>query len=252
MSLSILILCFFAGLAGFVDSIVGGGGLIQLPILFIVYPAAAPSILMGTNKLASVGGTALAVVRFAMKIEIPWGAVIPASLVACLSSYLGAHAIALVNPSIFKPIILTILIAVAAFTYTRKNLGDSHCPKVEGRKAMWLGLLIGAVLGFYDGFVGPGTGSFLIFAFITIFGFSFLNASACSKVINLCTNLSPVVYFALNGNIMYEVAFPMMAANIFGSFLGTKLAFMRGNAFIRKLFLVVVAAVIARFAYDLL
>lgn len=244
-------LCFFALMAGLIDSIAGGGGLIQLPALFIVLPHVPVSTLLGTNKLASISGTSVATLQYARHISIDWKATLPATITALIASFLGARTVTLVNPSTMRPLILVMLIAIAIYTFIRKDFGSLHAPRLDRVKGSLVSIATGALIGFYDGFFGPGTGSFLIFVFIGIFGFSFLSASASSKVVNLATNLSAVLYFAFTGNIIYTTAILMGLCNILGAVIGTRLAILRGNRFVRIFFLAVVACLIAKLAFDL-
>ena len=252
--MDLLWLCGFAFLAGLVDSVVGGGGLIQLPALLLLLPAplaAAIPAVFGTNKLSSICGTSIAVIQYARRIAIPWRIVLPAAATAFAFAFLGARVVSLLPKDLLKPIILVLLVLVALWTYTQKNWGQLHAPKLTPRAALAFAVLVGAVIGFYDGFFGPGTGSFLIFAFIGLFGFDFLNASAGAKVVNFATNLAAVIYFAATDSIYYAYALPMGACNILGSLVGTRLAILKGNRFVRAFFLCVVAAIIARLAYDM-
>jgi uncharacterized membrane protein YfcA len=150
-----------------------------------------------------------------------------------------------------KPVILLLLVVVAIYTYTRKNIGKSQGRKFTLRIEMLLALGLGATIGFYDGFFGPGTGSFLIFGFVGLFGFDFLLASASAKIVNLATNLAAVGWFGSTGNILYKYALPMALANILGAIIGSRLAMLKGNEFIRRFFLGVVLLLIIRFAYEL-
>lgn len=237
-------------MAGLIDSIAGGGGLIQLPALFIVLPHVPLATLLGTNKLASISGTSVATLQYARHIRIDWKATLPATITALIASFLGARTVTLVNPGTMRPLILIMLIAIAVYTFMRKDFGSLHAPRLDRVKGYLVSIATGALIGFYDGFFGPGTGSFLIFVFIGIFGFSFLSASASSKVVNLATNLSAVLYFAFTGNIIYTTAILMGLCNILGAVIGTRLAILRGNRFVRIFFLVVVACLIAKLGYD--
>jgi uncharacterized protein len=248
-------LCAFAFLAGLVDSVVGGGGLIQLPALFLFLPqdlAASIPAVFGTNKMSSICGTSVAAWQYARRVKIHWASIVPAGLAAFIFSFLGARTVTLIQSGVLRPIILILLIAVAFHTYRRKDLGSVHAPHFTGHHERLAGLVVGSGIGFYDGFFGPGTGSFLIFIFVGLFGFDFLAASASSKVINVATNLSAVLYFGFTGNILYEYALPMGACNILGALVGTRLAILKGNRFVRIFFLVIVAAIILRFGYDVL
>ncbi|MBM3879281.1 MAG: sulfite exporter TauE/SafE family protein [Verrucomicrobia bacterium] len=248
-------LCGFAFLAGLVDSVVGGGGLIQLPALFLFLPSPAAAVIptvLGSNKMSSICGTGMAVVQYARRIRLPWPSLWPAAGAALVCSFAGARAVTLIQPAVLEPLVLGLMVAVAVYTFVRKDLGSLHAPHLDARSERWLGLGVGAVIGFYDGFFGPGTGSFLIFAYIGLFGFDFLRASASAKVINFATNLSALAYFAATDHILYRYALPMGLCNILGAIAGTRLAILRGNRFVRALFLIVVTVMILRFAWDVL
>ena len=252
----IVYLCALAFLAGFVDSVVGGGGLVQLPGLFILLPKplteSIPTV-FGTNKLASILGTSVALAQYARRVSIHWATILPAAAAAFCFSFLGGWVVTRVSGSNgFKPILLILLIAVAVYTFWRKDFGSLHAPRLTPRGERAAGLLIGAGIGFYDGFFGPGTGSFLIFIFIGLFGFDFLTASASAKVINVATNLSVVLYFGATDHILYRFAVPMGVSNILGALLGSRLAILKGNAFVRGFFMIVVSVMIARFGWDVL
>ncbi len=246
-------LCGFAFLAGFVDSVVGGGGLIQIPALLLFLPpeqAAAVPAVLGTNKLSSICGTGMALAQYAKRIAIPWRSMLPAAVVAFVLSLAGARTVSILSTAVLKPLVLVLLIAVAICTFARKDLGRLHAPRFAARREIWMALLIGAVIGFYDGFFGPGTGSFLIFLFVGLLGFDFLTASASAKVINFATNLSAVGYFAATDRILYGYAVPMGACNLLGSILGARMAISRGNRFVRWFFLAVVGVLILRYGWE--
>jgi hypothetical protein len=240
---------FFAGL---VDAVVGGGGLIQIPALFTVLPAESPATLFGTNKCASVVGTGNAAWRYARQVRMPWRTTLPAALAAFAFSYAGAAAVAWLPREMLRPLILLLLVGAAVYTFIRKDFGALHRPLHAGRRELIWAILLGAVIGFYDGFFGPGTGSFLIFLFVRFFGFDFLHASAAAKVVNVATNLAALAYFVPNGYWIAPLAAGMAVCNVAGSVAGTSLALRYGSGFVRRLFLLVVALLIIRFAYDLL
>jgi uncharacterized membrane protein YfcA len=245
----------FALLAGFVDAVVGGGGLIQLPALLLLLPADQSqdvAAVLGTNKMASIWGTAMAVTRYAPRVRIPWHAIVPAAATAFVFAWLGATAVSHLERAILEPIVLVLLVGVTIYTAVRPQLGDLHAPAFTARHERVAGVIVGALLGFYDGFFGPGMGSFLIFVFIGVFGFDFLIASASAKVINAATNLAALLLFAATGRVLYRYALPMAVCQIAGSVAGTHLAMQRGNRFVRVLFLVVATALIARFGWEVL
>jgi uncharacterized membrane protein YfcA len=246
----LLLLCFFAFLAGFVDSIVGGGGLILLPALIILRTDLELATVLGTNKGSAVWGTLTSTIQYSRFVGIPWRVMLPAALAGFVFSALGAFTVTHVRNDFLRPFIIVLLVAVAIYTFFKKDFGTLHAPKVNEQKQRLIALAAGAVIGFYDGFFGPGTGSFLIFIFIGLVGFSFLAASASAKVINFAANFSAFLLFAATGHIEYSLALPLALCNITGSLLGSRLAVLRGSGFVRVLFLVVVTGVIARLSYD--
>lgn len=239
-----------AFIAGAIDAVVGGGGLIQIPALFAAYPGTSPATLFGTNKFASVFGTANATWRYARQVRMPWRTILPAAIAAFLFSYAGAAAVAWLPKEAVRPLILVLLIGAAAYTLARKDFGQVHRPAHGGHRELIYAVLLGGVIGFYDGFFGPGTGSFLIFLFVRFFGFDFLHASAGAKVVNVATNLAALAYFLPNGYIMLLLAVSMAVANVAGSMAGTWLALRHGSGFVRKVFLIVVGVLIVKFAWD--
>ncbi|MFC6996098.1 sulfite exporter TauE/SafE family protein [Rufibacter roseus] len=248
--MEVVYLCLFAFLAGLIDSVVGGGGLIQLPALFIFLPHVPVPTVFGTGKLSSIAGTTVSMWRYARNVEINWRALLPAAITAFVFSFLGARALSHFNTDLLRPLILVLLVSVAIYTFIRKDFGAIHAPKLPQSKEVWYGVGVGLVIGFYDGFFGPGTGSFLIFIFVGVFGFNFLSASASAKVVNVATNLSALIYFSYKGYILYHIGIPMAISSVLGSVVGTRIALVKGSGFVRKLFLVVVTAIILKFAYD--
>ncbi len=249
------LLCFFSFLAGFIDSVAGGGGLIQLPALLVILPPGlagnVPAVL-GTNKFSSIWGTGFALYRYARRLSLEWSSLWPSALVAFLAAYAGAWTVSRVSSAFLKPFMLIMMVVVLLYTIWNKNAGKVHEPRFSaaGRK-LWLALVC-AVIGFYDGFFGPGTGSFLIFALIGIFGFDFLRASGSAKLINFSTNVAAILFFAGTRKIYYSYAIPMAASNVAGSWCGTHFAITKGNTWIRRLFLGVVTAMIVRYGYEVL
>jgi uncharacterized membrane protein YfcA len=243
-------LCGFAFLAGFTDSVVGGGGLIQVPALLVLLPGVPIPVVFGTNKLASTMGTIAAVRRYARGLEIDWRLILPAALASAGFSLVGAHAVSGIRPETLRPVILVLLVGVAVFTWRARDFGSIHAPRLEGTRALIAAILTGGALGFYDGFFGPGTGSFLIFLFVALFGFDFLAASAAGKVVNFGSNFAAALYFVATDQTLYRLAIPMGLASIAGASLGSHLALTRGVRLIRTFFLVVVTALIVKLAWD--
>jgi uncharacterized protein len=237
-------------LAGFVDSIVGGGGLVLVPALFAAFPAAAPATLFGTNKGAAVWGTAFAAWQFSRRVQMRWAALLPAVLAALLGAFGGAWAVTQFSPEYLRRALPLVLLAVLLYTLARKELGRAHAPRFQGAHEAWAAVAIGLALGFYDGFFGPGTGSFFVFLFVRWLGYDFLHASASAKLLNTATNASALLLFALKGHVWWHFAVVMAAANVLGSLLGTRLALKHGAGFVRLAFIAVVSALILKTGYD--
>ncbi len=244
---------FLAGaalLAGLLDAIVGGGGLIQVPALFSAFPTALPSTLFGTNKLSGVFGTALAARTYSKAYPVDWLLVLPASAAALVFGALGAWAITMFPPDLFRRLLPFILMAVAIYVFRRKDFGGQFAPTCAGTKKTVLALAIGAAIGLYDGFFGPGTGSFLIFLFIRMFGLDFLRASAAAKIVNVVCNLAALAWFIPTTEPLWLLAGVMAVCNMAGSLLGARLALREGAGFVRRVFLVLVLALIAKTGWD--
>ena len=249
--LTIISLIVFSFIAGFIDAVVGGGGLIQLPALLITLPQTALPTIFGTNKIAALAGTTISATQYAKRIKFNYKLLITISLCAGITSFLGAKVVSYINVNTLKPIILVILIAIAIYTFLKKDLGSVQTKRLTFKKQIIYGSIIGLVVGFYDGFFGPGTGSFFVLGFVVILGFEFLQASAYSKVINCMTNISALIVFIKQGNYLIELALIMAICNISGSIIGTRLALKKGNTFIRTFFLIIVTLMILRYGYDI-
>lgn len=248
----LVVLALSALCAGAIDAIVGGGGLIQIPALFSVLPNVSPATLLGINKLAGIWGTSAAAFGFSRKVALHWNVALPAAAAAFFLSFLGAILVTHIPPSFIRKLLPFILLAVAVYTFKKKYFGISHTPLYDGPKVGILALMAGATIGFYDGFFGPGTGSFLVFVFVRVFGFDFLNASATAKVVNVACNLAALIWFGTSGHLIWQIGFVMAICNICGSLIGTRLALRHGSIFVRKIFLVVVSLLILKTAYDAL
>ncbi|MBB6576380.1 putative membrane protein YfcA [Comamonas odontotermitis] len=236
--------------AGFVDAVVGGGGLILVPALFGAFPSAPPATLLGTNKSAGVWGTLIAARQFSRRVQMRWSAVAPAAFAGFAASLLGAWAVTVVDPSMLRKALPVILVAVLAYTLYKKQLGQTHAPRYSGRAETWVACAIGASIGFYDGFFGPGAGSFFVFLFVRWLGYDFLNASASAKILNLATNIAALILFTAKGHVWWHFAIPLAVANVVGSMLGTWMALKKGSGFVRGMFIVVVSALILKTGYD--
>lgn len=249
---STLVLYVFAFGAGFIDSIAGGGGLIQLPALLLFSPGIPVATIMGSNKFAAFSGTAVSTYYYTQKTEVPWKSLLPALLMAMIFSFLGAEIMSAINQNSIKIIVLVIMVLVALFTFIKKDFGHSHHPKLTQIKIIIFSLLTGTVMGFYDGFFGPGTGSFLIIIFIHLYGFNFLISSASAKLVNCATSVSALIYFIYTGQIIYTLAIPVALFNMGGSLLGTRMAIKKGSAFVRIFFLIIVSLLVLKLSSDIL
>ena len=238
---------FFAGL---VDAVAGGGGLIQVPALFAAYPDVSPATLLSTNKLASVGGTLNAARKFLRHVSLPWAVIGPAIVAAFVGSLMGANAVSHFPAEPLRKALPFVLVFLLIYTWFQPSLGEAHAPKEVSHYQKFKALLLGLTIGFYDGFFGPGTGSFLLFGFVRFFGFDFLHASAATKLVNVSTNLAAILMLASLGHINWPLGFVMMVANVAGSQFGSRLAIKHGSGFVRKAFLVIVSALILKSAWN--
>lgn len=224
----------------------------QVPALFILFPSYSVPQIIGTNRFSSFMGTAVAGYQYSRKVKIPWKTVVYAGIGAAVMAYSGALISSMMSAHILKPTILLLMTVIAIYTYRKKDLGQEEKLRFSLAAIPFYGLLIGMATGFYNGFVGPGTGSLLVFGFVSVIGYNFLSASAISKVVNVIADIASLIFFVSKGFIMYKIALPMMICNMAGSYTGSKIAILRGNAFVRVIFLVVVFGLILRFAYDVL
>lgn len=251
MTQELILLCFVSFFAGFVDAIVGGGGLIQTPAMLIILPQYPIATLLATTKIPSFSGTAFAAFKYSRQIKIDWKLLVPIIFIAFCGATLGAYCITLISSDGIKPVILVFLIGIAIYTYSQKNFGLHQEKDLSFARQLITGLSFGFLIGFYDGLIGPGTGTFLVLAFVSLLGNDFIRSSANAKYVNVGTNIAAIIYFAKTGHILYEYAIPMAVFNLCGSFLGIKLALLKGNKFIRIFFLIIVSATILRFGWDI-
>ncbi|MBS1772738.1 MAG: TSUP family transporter [Bacteroidetes bacterium] len=253
MITSILILCCFAFIAGFVDAMVGGGGLVQLPAMFILQPHMGLAQTLATNKTASFAGTSVAAYRYIKRTTIDWSHLTPAIIAAFMGSFSAALLVSYIHKEQFMPFIIVILSLVLLYTIFKKELGLHRVEKsLSKSQHVWYAILTGAILGMYEGLIGPGTGSFLIFAFIVVFGYDFLHASANAKVINLVASAGALFFFIFKGFVVWNIAIPVAACNMIGGYTGSHIAIKKGSAFIRIFFILVVTALILKLSHDYL
>lgn len=250
VSTELIILCLASFGAGFVDSIVGGGGLIQLPAFMMVLPNYPVVTILATNKLVSMTGTAVSAYRFSRHIPFIASLLIPSITSAFIFSFLGAWVVSLVSNNFLKPFFMFMMFVVFVVTIRNKSFGlVNHDPQIK--IPIWKPVLIGSIMGFYDGFFGPGVGSFLIIAYVSILGMTFVHGSAYSKIINLTTNIAAIVLFSFKTEFLFQFAIPMMLFNVGGALLGVKLALLKGNEFVRGLLRGIVLVTMLKLAYDI-
>ena len=237
-------------LAGCIDAIVGGGGLILVPALFAIFPTTHPATLFGTNKGAAVWGTAMATLQYSRRVTLPWHALGPAAAAGFIGSLAGAWLVTEVSPDFLRKVLPLVLLAVLLYTLAKKELGHTHTPRFSGKREAWAASSVGLVIGFYDGFFGPGTGSFFVFLLVRWLGYDFLHASASAKLLNTATNLAALLLFGLKGHVWWYFALVMAVSNVAGSLVGTHLALKYGTRFVRVVFIVVVSALILKTGGD--
>jgi uncharacterized membrane protein YfcA len=245
----LLLIVVAAFCAGWIDAVVGGGGLLQLPALLLI-PGIAPIQALATNKLASVFGTATSSVTYYRRAKPDIRTAIPMALIALAGSFGGAAVATLLPAAAFKPIIVVALLVVALFTAFRPQMGAATMLRFHGHKHHIMAGAAGLVIGFYDGMIGPGTGTFLVIALVALLGYDFLQASAKAKIVNLATNAGALLLFIPHGSVLWLLGGILAAANVAGSYLGSRMAISRGTRFIRIVFLVVVIALIAKLGAD--
>lgn len=247
----IMLLCFASFLAGFIDAIAGGGGLIQTPVALILLPHQPVANLMGSLKIPGFTGTGIASLQYLKKVDMNWKLLLIMAFFSSIAAFGGSYIMTIVSNDFMKPLLFLVLIGVAVYTFFKKDFG-SHQPKsISDQQSVFFGVLISIFIGFYDGFIGPGTGSFLMLAFISVLGFDFLHASANAKLVNLASNIGSLILFISKGKIIWLIAIPMAFCNGLGGWLGAKIAIKKGNSFIRVFFLVVVIGTLFRLSYDI-
>ena len=252
MTLELVFVLAAAFGAGVIDAMAGGGGLVQLPALFAAYPTTPHPTLLGTGKLAGLAGTSSAVFRYLRHVKLDWRLVLPAAAAAFVAALAGAWIATRIPPDRFRAMVPVLLALVLAYTLLHRDFGLHHRPLAGGRRVRTLAAAGAGVIGLYDGFFGPGTGSFLMFLFVRGFGLDFLHASASAKVVNVAANAAAIILFGLTGEILWLLGLAMAACNVSGALLGSHLAIRHGSGFVRVVFIAVVSALIAKTAWDVL
>ena len=227
-----IFLVIAAGFAGFVDAMAGGGGLIQLPALLIGLSEKPIPLILGTNKVISIFGTSSAAANYFRSVKPDLKLTSYMALPAFVGSALGARLASSFPTSVFRPLIILLLVSVAIYTWRKPELGITES------------------LRFYDGIFGPGTGTFLVFLLVGLVGYAFLKASATAKLVNIATNLGAIISFQLTGHIWWKLGLALAIANVCGAIIGSRLAIRGGSPLVRKVFLVVTTILIAKVGYD--
>ena len=242
-ALFLLAASFFAG---FIDSIAGGGGLIQLPALLIGLPKSETAEVLGTNKLSSIFGTSTAAVLYRKQIKPDPKVLIAMGLPAFLGSAGGAVLASKIPTSSMRPMVLVLLIIVAIYTWFKPDLGKFENLRHLPKRRVQIAAIAGVLIGFYDGIFGPGTGSFLMLILVASLGYAFITASAIAKVVNVATNVGAIMVFGINGVVIWQIGIIMGVANISGAIIGARLAIKGGSTLVRKVFLFVTVALIVK------
>ena len=247
----IALLCLIAFIAGFVDSIVGGGGLIQTPLSLTLLPQIPVATVVGSLKIPAFSVTAIALTQYIKKVKVHWKLFTLMATVAFISAYIGSYFLTIVNNDFMKPLLLVILIGMGIFTFLKKDFGLTTAKPINKKKLLFYAVLISIIVGLYDGFIGPGTGTFFMICFITFLKMDFLSANTHAKLVNLATNFGSICLFLIKGKVIWTIAIPMAISNGLGGYLGSKFAIKKGNSIVRKFLIFVIFLSILRFAYDI-
>ncbi|MGB7449024.1 MAG: TSUP family transporter [Ornithinimicrobium sp.] len=251
VTLNLLVFLALAGFtAGWVDAVVGGGGLIQLPALLLGFPGASPVQILATNKLGSICGTTTSSITYFRRVRPDLHTALPLAAAALGGSVCGALLASRIPAAAFDPIILLVLVGVGAYTLLKPDLGSISALRFSGRRHLSVAALVGFAIGVYDGILGPGTGSFLVFALVGLLGYGFLQASAQAKIANFATNLGALLVFIPQGAVMWQIGLLMGVCNVAGGYLGARTAVAKGSGFVRVVFVLVVGAFIVKIGYD--
>ncbi|MFD4582791.1 sulfite exporter TauE/SafE family protein [Streptomyces sp. NPDC058434] len=248
---TLVFLCVAAAAAGWIDAVVGGGGLLLLPALLLGMPQVPAAQILGTNKAVAIVGTTGAAVTYLRKAPVQVGTALRIGLAALAGSMGGAFFAAGISSDVLRPVIMVVLLAVAAFVMLRPSFGThgDRGPVTRARIATAI-VLVGGGIGFYDGLFGPGTGTFLVLALTAVLHLDLVTASATAKIVNVCTNAGALAMFAYQGTVLWQLAALMAVFNLAGGMLGARMALRKGAEFVRGVLLVVVFSLVAKLAFD--
>jgi uncharacterized membrane protein YfcA len=237
--------------AGFVDAIAGGGGLIQTPAMLLSFPERNPVEVVATSKTAAFFGTTTAAIKYRKSIKTDPRLLLAMVFPAFIGAGIGAHLASRISSESYKSSIFFIMIAIFIYTLVKPELGKNHVEKYAPRKLMVIGAIAAFAIGFYDGLIGPGTGTMLMIALVAIMGFAFVGASAIAKVVNATTNLASIIVVGLTIGVMWKLGLVMGIANLAGGYTGSHMALKKGSGFIRIFYLIVTGLLILRLGYSL-
>ncbi|KPL34383.1 hypothetical protein JI76_10320 [Streptomyces anulatus] len=252
---TLVLLCLAAAAAGWIDAVVGGGGLLLLPALLLGLPSVPAAHVLGTNKAVAIVGTSGAAVTFLRKAPVRVGLAVRVGLMALAGSMTGAFFAAGISSEVLRPVIMVVLLGVAAFVLLRPSFGaptegDGTDRPVTRARIVTAIVLVGGGIGFYDGLFGPGTGTFLVLALSAVLHLDLVTASATAKIVNVCTNAGALAMFAYQGTVLWQLAAVMALFNLAGGMIGARMALSRGSGFVRAVLLTVVFSLVAKLGFD--
>ncbi|MCK7627174.1 TSUP family transporter [Streptomyces sp. RS10V-4] len=249
---TLALLCLAALAAGWIDAVVGGGGLLLLPALLVGLPHVPTAFVLGTNKSTAIVGTTAAAVTYVRKTPIDLGTALRIGAAAVAGSLGGAFFAAGINSEVLRPLIMAVLLGVLVFLLVRPAFGTAPPPSgpVPRRRILAAILVAGLGIGFYDGLIGPGTGAFLVIALAAVLHMDLVTSSATAKVINVCTNIGALTMFAFQGTVLWQLGALLAAFNLVGGMVGARMALKRGAGFVRGVLVVVVVVLLCKLAYD--
>lgn len=246
-----LSLFFFAFCAGLVDATVGGGGLILVPALLLAYPQSSLASIFGTNKVVALASASSSAWNFLKRVQLPWRLLLPTMLSAFIFAYVGAISVSIIPKQLMQYVVFILLVMMAIYTFVKKDLGHHHQALTVTQKHIIQGICFGALIGFYDGLFGPGSGSFFLFLFLKVFAFDFIHAVASAKLLNISTFIASLIFFIPAGHVIWSASVFMIIGAILGAYVGTRLALRYGSGFIRFFFLILLIFLIGQMAIEL-
>jgi len=249
LNLILLGLAMFA--SGFIDAIAGGGGLIQTPAMLLSFPDRNPVEVVATSKTAAFFGTTTAAIQYRKFIKTDPKLLIAMVIPAFIGSGIGAHLASRISAGSYKSSIFFVMIAIFLYTLVKPELGKEHVEKHSPQNLMVIGSVAAFIIGFYDGLIGPGTGTILMIALVALMGFAFVGASAIAKVVNATTNLASIIVVGLTIGVMWKLGLVLAVANLAGGYMGSHMAIKKGSSFIRIFYLIVTGLLILRLGYSL-